>query len=114
RLWGVGARVRQDVQWASGLTHTRTAAMLELRRSLDLFGIGVHGALLGGPLFDSDTPLATRLAGGTIRGAGGFRYPIAHDLGLLLRLEVGIDVAGPVTPTLGLSIGLEALLGLGD
>lgn len=112
RFWGAGLRVRQDLQWAEGLTHTRTAAMLEVRRSLDLFGIGVHGALLAGPLFDSDADDPTRLVGATVRAAGAFRYPLAGRLGLIVRLEVGADVARPAAATLSLSVGLEQLLGL--
>lgn len=107
RLWGIGARVRQDLRPIEGELSVRTAPMLEVRRELDILIFGVHGAVLAGPLFDSAAPSATRLAGGTVRLAGGARLGGIAGPGLSVRLEAGVDVTQKVTPSIGLLVGFE-------
>jgi len=107
RLWGIGARVRQDLRPIDGVLSVRTAPMLEVRRELDILIFGVHGAVLAGPLFDSAAASPTRLAGGTVRLAGGARLGGIAGPGLSVRLEAGVDVAQKVTPSIGLLVGIE-------
>ncbi|MCB9680246.1 MAG: hypothetical protein H6733_02140 [Alphaproteobacteria bacterium] len=110
RHWGVGARFRQDVQLAPGRRTLRSAPMLEVRRGVDLLVVGLHVAVLGGPLLettlDASTTPGTRLAGGTARLAGDVVYRFRPHAGLALRVETGVDVdALHAEPVLAATVG---------
>lgn len=109
RYHALGVLLRQDVAWADGAAHVRTAPMLTYRRGLHLLVAGAHVTASAGPLFASDTVLPHHLAGGTVRLGLGASWRAAIPWMVALRFEAGADVTDQVTPVLGLSIGFEHL-----
>lgn len=107
RQFGFGAALRQDVTFGRAPSF-RTAPMVELRGGIDLLTLGIQGSLMGGPLIASRGGGGHDLVGGTVRGAFSVKARFIPTMGLLLRLEGGLDVIdGRSGGTAALMLGFE-------
>lgn len=97
RSWGYGAAVRVDLRGES----TRIAPMLELRRAIDLFVIGLRWRVMAGPEWEGAKLGIGARVGGTLA------YRPSPYIGPALDIEAGAAwVDGRVGPRGALSLGI--------
>ncbi len=111
RRWGVGLRVRQDIEPQPARHTLRTAVGLEVQRALDLLVATIHlGGYVGPWLVTTWDDGATVPAGVTARLRGGATWRVHRFVGLHATLDAGIDLdaRSPVTvaPAVGLQVGI--------
>lgn len=100
RYTGVGVGVRPGVLGTPSLPG---AALIEVRRGLDLLVVGAHVFAAAGPMFDGDHAALIEVGGGA---KGRFR-PTGRYVGWQVRARAGAAIGQGVAAEAGLTLGVE-------